>query len=505
MKEKLEKLNLEIARSEAKLKELKKQYLALNSSNVSEQNDFGTGISEENCYNQILIEKDNLIQQTQEFSEVGSWNYNFLENKLTWSDEVYKMFNYPENFKGSLLDFYKSCLDELTVNRLQEIKKSIKSIANMNHAIITPIGEKKLLSYTSRPILNEEGEVIAAEGLVKDISGDITGSNGLNNFFNLSFDLHCIVHWDAYFVKVSPSWTKILGYSEKELFAQSFLEFVHPDDMDHTVEVMKEIETTGSTATFENRYITKSGKVVHLSWNTHLDKETQLAYCTARDVTKSKLAQHELLNDLSEKDLLLKEIHHRVKNNLQIISSLLSLQSGANKGETKLAKLYQESKNRIQSMASIHEMFYHSDELDKIEFGKYLDKLVGDLTSTFSSNSIRIDFSMQLTPIQVSLDTAIPLGLLMNEVITNSIKHGGDSNGLVKILIEIEDLSDGKFQFTMGDEGVNSPRNILTNSCESLGVLLINSLVEQIDGEIVQLTDLSGVVFRLTFENKLKR
>lgn len=506
MRKELRTLFQEIEATEAKLKHLKEKALKINPAEHSnEKNDDSSLTAEEKeLYRLRLKEKELLIQQTQEFSKVGCWKYDFQTEELEWSSETYKIFDYPGKHVGSLNDFYKSCLDEKTATRLLNMSQILRTkpiSKRMNQSITTPIGEEKILSFTSTPILSDTNEIVGVEGLVKDISDSITGKSGLDNFFDLSYDLHCIVHWDTYFVKISPSWVKVLGYSEKEILSSSFLDYVHPDDMDDTIAIMKEIDAEGSTTRFRNRYITKSGEVVHLSWNTHLDSETQLAYCTARDVTESKLAQDELLTNLGEKDLLLREIHHRVKNNLQIISSLLSLQSGSNSAEKHLAKLYQDSQNRIQSMASIHEMFYQSEELDKIEFGKYLDKLVGDLTRTFASKNIQIDFSMNITPIHVSLNTAIPLGLIINEVVTNSIKHGGDDKGNVEIFINMEILEDGKLQFTIGDKGINSQSNVLVQSNESLGVLLINSLVEQIDGEIEQLDGLEGTVFKLVFTN----
>lgn len=154
-------------------------------------------------------------------------------------------------------------------------------------------------------------------------------------------------------------------------------------------------------------------------------------------------------------------------------------------------------------MAAIHEMFYQSEELDKIEFGKYLNKLVGDLEISFQSENKSIKFNIDADKIFVNLDTAIPLGLLINEMVTNAMKHGGDEEGKVVIHINMRTLKDNLLEITVGDKGVNRIDNLLSQKGESLGVLLINSLVDQIDGEIVQLEDYVGTVFNLIFLNKL--
>jgi len=510
MRSELTKINLEIENTEAKLLELKRTALQLNSSNKKKEGNLNISSNTEDSQRikVRLEEKEKLFQKTEEFFNVGRWIYYFKDKSVEWSDETYKIFEYPDNYKGSLMEFYMSCIDDETVRRLSEMGGIfIGADENrvINQTIVTPLGNKKLLSFSSTPIYSDAGEIVALEGLVKDLSDKVTGKNGLDNFFNLSFDLHCIVHMDRHFLKVSPSWTKLLGYSEKELLSRSFMELVHPDDMNKTVSTIHDLDVQGAITSFENRYLTKSGNVVYLSWHSRLDEETQLAYCTARDITQSKIAQDELLSDLSEKELLLREIHHRVKNNLQIISSLLSLQAGANSEEKHLNKLYEDSQNRIKSMAAIHEMFYQSDELDKIDFNKYMDKLTGDLSRSFNSLNKTIDFNLNVEPVYVNLDTAIPLGLLINEVVTNSIKHGGDIEGNVRIFIDMVVLNDNRLQLIIGDNGVQSQDDILNQTGGSLGVLLINSLVEQVDGEIEQLKNYEGTVFKLIFKNRLNR
>ncbi|PWH82221.1 histidine kinase dimerization/phosphoacceptor domain -containing protein [Brumimicrobium oceani] len=453
-----------------------------------------------------LEQKEDLIRKGEEFANVGRWIYMFDTDQMEWSDETRRIFEYPKDYEGSLKDFYFECVDpdgfEHLAIQIENLRlKSEEQV--MTHSVRTPSGNLKTLSCVSSPILNEKGEIIGVEGFLKDISDHITGNKGLDNFFNLSHDLHCIFHLDGRFVKVSPSWTKLLGYAENELVSHSFLEFLHPEDKEKSLQIYTDVERNKRTPTFENRYISKSGEVVYLSWNTQLDTETKLAYCTARNITETRLKEEKLLSDLSGKELLLREIHHRVKNNLQIISSLLSLQSDINEGHELLSRLYADSKNRIHSMAAIHEMFYQSEELDKIDFSKYIKQLLSDLSNTFNSDKKSISFSVNATAVFVNLDTAIPLGLLINEVITNSIKHGANAEGNVVISIDMTEKENGEFEIMIGDTGINTRENILNQDFESLGVLLINSLVDQVDGKIEQLNKTEGTVFKLTLENKL--
>lgn len=505
-----EELNFEIQETRAKLLKLKKRALELDPNNTPFEDSFSNVLRNENLenYKSKFIKGDDQIQRAETFFQVGRWAYYFETESLVWSEETYKIFEFPEDFKGTVQEYYFTCVDDRSIARLPEhinFLMNSKEDSVLNQTIITAAGNKKLLSFSSTPILNDEGEIIGAKGFVKDISDKIIGKNGLDNFFNLSLDLHSIIHLDLYFVKLSPAWTKLLGYSEKELLSSSFLEFIHPDDIESTIEVIEKIAKEGSAVQFENRYLKKSGEIVYLSWNSQLDEETQLAYCNATDITKSKLDKEALIDDLNVKDLMLREIHHRIKNNLQIISSLLSLQSGMNSEEERLTKLYSDMKHRIQSMTAIHEMFYQSEELDKIELSKYLNRVTADLAISFDSADNTFDYKIDVDNVFVNLDTSIPLGLLINEIITNSMKHGASKDGDVHVFIRMKTLEDGRFEIIIGDKGANSFANILHQKTESLGVLLINSLVEQFDGDITQLENVEGTVYRLTFINRLGR
>src|SRR5690554_503992 len=502
MKE-LQHLIQDIKSTELKLAKLKEEasnhYSVLHNKSLLTESD--EDLFDVNEYKKRLNKSEKLLQEPELFSKPGRWSYFFEGSVMKWSDEVYRMYEFQDSFEGTLVEFFMSCQDAVSASRFNERGEEIRKTKGkmiMNQFVTTPLGNVKYFSFISTPIFDENDEIIGVKGLVKDITDKVSGEKGLDNFFNLSNDLHCIVHKDRYFVKVSPAWTKLLGYSEEELLSNTYLDFIHPDDLERSNLTVDNLDNSG-LMTFENCYVKKSGELVYLSWNSRLDEETQLAYCTARDITKSKIAQDLLINDLSEKELLLREIHHRVKNNLQIISSLLSLQAGANSEQSQLTELYENSRNRIKSMAAIHEMFYQSDELDKIEFGKYLNKLIGDLSLSVLSGQKLINFSLDVETVYVNLDTAIPLGLLINEIVTNSIKYGKDENGDVEIFVKLKVLEGNKLELVIGDNGRNSPKNILNQESDSLGVMLISSLVEQINGEIIQLEEFEGTVYQIVF------
>jgi PAS domain S-box-containing protein len=463
---------------------------------------------ERNLIKRRLQEKEELLKQAERFSKIGSWTYYYENHDVIWSDEVYSIFEVDKESTNELFKVYHSRIDDKTRKELDKYLSDTKNKGlsyEIRHVVHCANNVKKWVVASGNPILDNDNNVIGIKGLIQDITKNIVGTRELDHFFNVSIDLQCIANKEGYFVKVSPSWSNLLGYTEKELLSTPYLNFVHPDDQKITNKEAENLRNDVQVLNFENRYITKSGKTIDLSWNSTIDNMTGLVYCTVRNITKEKRAKEKLLSNLSEKDTLLREIHHRVKNNLQIISSLLSLQSGLNSKNIDLTSLYTDSQNRIKSMAAIHEMFYKSENLDKVDFSMYLKKLISDLIHTFRGPKNEITLDLKTTKVWVDLDTAIPLGLIINEIITNSLKHGikPGKNGVISV--NFEKINEESLKLIIGDNGIGTTNIIEKNNESTLGIMLINSLVEQLDGTIEQLKDTPGTVYEIIFKQVISK
>lgn len=204
-----------------------------------------------------------------------------------------------------------------------------------------------------------------------------------------------------------------------------------------------------------------------------------------------------------EKEILLKEIHHRVKNNMQVINSLLSLQSNYTTDEKSLA-LFEEAKNRIRSMALIHEKMYQTGDLANIDFQDYIVSLTNDLIATYSINcDIFLDIKI-VDHTKFDIDTIIPLGLLINEIISNTLKYGfiGKDKGIISVYLSKNE--NDKFVLKIGDNGIGMSRDRFEGDSESLGIELIKVFTEQLDGEIKLLDNKTGTTYELTFQKRKK-
>ena len=264
---------------------------------------------------------------------------------------------------------------------------------------------------------------------------------------------------------------------------------------------MKELEKVKEgqvSVNFENKFICKDGRNLILKWNASPDQLTGLIYCIARDITEEKEAENKLNVALREKEILLKEVHHRVKNNLQIISSLLNLQT--NYIENDLTKsLYIESQNRIKSIASIHELLYQSIDIGKINFNHYLNKLCCDLCHSHFGNDLNIKILIE-TEEDFNIDTSVPLGLLINEIVSNSLKHGLKNIENEFIKISILKYEADKFELKISDNGIGFKLLKSQIAKESLGLMLIEELSSQLNGKIEKVDSEIGTVYHLIFK-----
>ncbi|WP_350287463.1 sensor histidine kinase [uncultured Croceitalea sp.] len=216
-------------------------------------------------------------------------------------------------------------------------------------------------------------------------------------------------------------------------------------------------------------------------------------------VQKTKAEKHLELK-LAEKETLLKEVHHRVKNNLQTVSSLLSLQSRAIEDQ-KISSIIKSSQNRVVSMAMVHEMLYKRDDYtSKIELKPYLEELCEYLVRSVKGNSNNIDISLDVEDFKLSIDTVIPLGLIVNETVTNALKYGlpGEVNG--EILVKLAKKGVNTYEMYLGDNGIGFPEDINPKNTKSLGLKLIHNLSKQLRGTAERDVNTKGTYYQITFE-----
>jgi PAS domain S-box-containing protein len=304
-------------------------------------------------------------------------------------------------------------------------------------------------------------------------------------------------------VLFNPSLENMFGYGIDEIKGKHATILMPNRYKKQFIDKLDRFKSTGNHEldgkTFESLGLRKDGTEFpfEISIATWGPKGNKFTTSIIRDVTERKKTEKMLEKSLHEKEILLKEIHHRVKNNLMIISSLLNLQSDYIKDEES-KNIFKESQNRARSMALIHERLYQSIDLKRMDFGDYIRSLSTELLHTYEVDPGLIKLKINVEDIFLDINTAIPLGLIVNELVTNSLKHAFPEGNSGEINVDFHPIDD-YYEFTVKDNGVGFPEDIDYQNTESLGLQIVTSLTDQIDGEIT-LDRNNGTKFKITFK-----
>jgi PAS domain S-box-containing protein len=222
------------------------------------------------------------------------------------------------------------------------------------------------------------------------------------------------------------------------------------------------------------------------------------AVVTHTDITERKLAEKKTAASLREKEVLLKEVHHRVKNNMQVISSLIGLQTNYLEKGANVRAALDAMQNRIKSMAFVHERLYQSDNLARIDFREYVITLASSVFQSYSMEQERVGLRLEIGALALGIDLAVPCGLLLNELISNALEHGFPDGRSGSITVSMEEAGGGHCRMSVRDDGVGLPAGFEIGSSGSLGLRLVSILARQIDGEL-EVRSGAGAEFIVTF------
>ena len=422
------------------------------------------------------------------------------EYKLIYcNDEIFKMFGYLE--KEIIGQDFRKFLDknsrEMVAKRYREQQQEKKIPPRYEFDIIRKKGEKRNIAISSSVIRDSKGKLCTVAQLL-DITDRKQAERKLQEREAFNFALFefnpietIIVDRKGKIIKsnlaVRENRNKIP--KEGEIMYKDFAS-KHETEM-YSI-LMNSIKTGKTINVPESKYEDKI-------WAITIAPFDKGAIISAKDITENKLAEQQIKKDLMAKEILLKEIHHRVKNNMQIISSILKLQSRSIRNE-KMLKLFKESQNRIRSMALIHEKLYQTEDFTLINFNDYVRSLSTYLLITFCVNIDNVNLSINIKNVMLDIDIAIPCGLILNEVLSNSLKYAFPKNRKGNIWIEFS-LNKGEYTMIIKDNGIGFSKNITLSNTETLGLQLVRALSDQLHGKVI-FSGEKGMNFKITFKKK---
>lgn len=281
---------------------------------------------------------------------------------------------------------------------------------------------------------------------------------------------------------------------------------VHPDDRDRIDSAIENAlqQKQGYDLQFRIRRRNGELRYIHGRGQYSNGSRERLAG-TMLDITEQKQFEDALQQSLQEKEVLLREIHHRVKNNLYVISCLLNMQAEIVQEKTASAAL-RESERRVMAMASIHESLYGHNRLDRINFSEYAQTLVQNLLESYVQSGAEIEGKFSLAPIELDIEQAIPCGLILNELVTNALKYAYPHQASGSISVTFQQIADQKVSLSVADNGPGLPAEFDWNGSKSLGITIIKLLTKQLGGTLQIESSDTGATFMLVFsKHELKK
>jgi PAS domain S-box-containing protein len=487
-----------------------------------------------------LVESRYVLEEAMDMAHIADWEFDVVTDTFTFNDRLYALYGTTAEREGDYLmpaDVYvREFVHPDDVGIVNDEVKNVKNTpdpgyhSQIEYRIIRRDGSVRYIVARIGIIKDADGRTVKTYGADQDITVRKLAEQALKEsemWYRTLIDQlpdYVIVHHDGIMLYVNPAAASRLGYDAETLIGKSALLFIAPEyhaiareaiaqrktDMGFPPYEMKIVAADGTfhTVLVNGALIAYHGKPASLnvltditplkqaeetirSANEELEKrviERTEALIQANEQLIAEIAarahaEQETLRSLEEKDLLLREIHHRVKNNLQIIASLLKLQSRYITDPNVLESI-KDTQSRVRAMALVHERIYRSLNIAEINLKDYLNYLTKQIYQFYNNQQQPVTITVDMEDITADIDSVVPIGLIMNELVSNSLKHAFPDGRKATISIECTLQDADMIRFMYRDNGTGMPAGFDWRATESLGLRLVNSLVDQLNGTI---------------------
>jgi PAS domain S-box-containing protein len=455
---------------------------------------------------EALHKSEAFLKQTQEITHVGGWEFDVLTAKVSWTDEVYAIYEVGKDYNSSdihhAIEFY-SPRDQEIIDRSFQHAVELGEPYSLELEFISAKGTHKWVR-TSGQVERQNGKIVRVFGNIMDITASKLAADAVRfaNEYNrslieASLDPLVTIGPDGQITDVNAATERVTGYSRAELIGTDFSNYFTDPELARAgyLQVFRE----GSVRDYALDICHRNGQTFSVLYNASVyrDQNGKVigVFAGARDVTERKRAEDKIHELLREKELLLKEVHHRIKNNMMTIAGLLLLQMEAQDDES-VKRALQDAESRVQSMMVLYDRLYRSENFKEISIREYFPPLLQHIISVFPRKN-PIQLETRLDDVVLAPKILTPLGIILNELATNAMKYAFPDNfpGTISVSATLEQ---GALVVVFADNGVGLPASITLENSTGFGVQLVKMLAEQLDGTI-SLERTSGTKYSIRF------
>ncbi|HSM80521.1 MAG TPA: PAS domain S-box protein [Nodosilinea sp.] len=468
-------------------------------------------ISERKQAEATLGRREEQLRLTLEFTHIGTWDWDLGQDQVIWNDNHFKLLGLDPH---QTEDPYQSWRRAIHPDDLDRVEQALQDALHQHHdyeteyRVFYPDGTMRWLVGRGRGIYDSDQQPIRMLGVILDIT-DRKRAEQIQEFQavitrNMAEGI-CVVRADNGMISyANRKFEQMFGYDPGELDGQHVsivnyaTESVSAEDVNQSIRraVLENLE-----ATYEVHNVKKDGTPFWCSATTSVFEHPEygsVLVAVQQDISDRKESQEKLQASLKEKELLLKEVYHRVKNNLQVIYSLLNLQSRHVRDSAALGVL-RDSQSRVRAMALVHEKLYKSPDLTRIDLADYIHSLASSLLEAYGSGRDQIALRLEIEPYSLDIETALPCGLMLTELISNSLKYAFVDGRPGEIAVASGLGPDQRVWLRVQDNGVGLPKDLQLQRVSSLGLSLVRNLAQQIGGEVAIAPQPVGTAFQITF------
>lgn len=469
------------------------------------------------------------LRLAQQAGGIGTWEWSVEQNQTILSERAGILFGFEPGeslpTRGVMERVHPD--DSPRVYEQWDASRSGHTLFDSEFRVVWKDGSVHWLVGRAEFVYDESGNAVRAVGINLDVTERRRAEEALRQSGERFRTLAAAMPGVLYTADANGSLTysntyfqEYTGLSARELLGQGWLSVVHPEDLGRTSRIWKACLLDGRSFEVEHRFRRHDG-VYRWQLNRCVPLRNQSGqpqswYGTSTDIDERKQAEAhleqivrdrtasladtvaELKQALSEKTVLLKEVHHRVKNNLAVIASLLGMQAESLTDNTAILSLT-ESQQRVQSMALIHEHLYGTEHLDSVNFAEYAQQLSGELYTSFVGGYGLVSVTVDAQPLELGVDRAIPCGLILNELLSNAFKYAFPGGRAGEITVGFNQSAPGQLCLSVEDDGVGVPENLDWRNAPSLGMQIVQILAQQLGGSIDLERPGQGVRFVVRF------